>query len=40
MIRFVGEHDPTTRRMLEDVLADEEEHADDMASLLKRVGSA
>jgi bacterioferritin len=39
MIRFVGEHDPTTRRMLEDVLADEEEHADDMASLLKRVGS-
>ncbi|MFN7643507.1 MAG: bacterioferritin [Burkholderiales bacterium] len=39
MIRFVGEHDPTTRRMLEDVLADEEEHADDMSSLLKRVGS-
>lgn len=39
MIRFVGEHDPTTRRMLEDVLADEEEHADDMASLLRRIGS-
>jgi len=40
MIHFVGDHDPTTRRMLEDVLADEEEHADDMASLLKRIGSA
>jgi bacterioferritin len=39
MIRFVGEHDPTTRRLLEDVLADEEEHADDMASLLKRIGA-
>lgn len=39
MIRFVGEHDPTTRRLLEDVLADEEEHAEDMSSLLKRLGS-
>ena len=40
MIRFVGEHDSTTRRMLEDILAAEEEHADDMASLLKRIGSS
>jgi bacterioferritin len=40
MIQYVGAHDPTTRRMLEDVLADEEEHADEMASLLKRIGSA
>lgn len=39
MIRFVADHDPTTRRLLEDVLADEEEHADDMASLLRRLGS-
>jgi bacterioferritin (cytochrome b1) len=39
-VAAIREHDPTTRRMLEDVLADEEEHADDMASLLKRVGSA
>jgi bacterioferritin len=39
MIQFVGEHDPTTRRMLETVLADEEEHADDMSSLLKQMGS-
>ena len=38
MIQFVADRDPTTRRLLEDVLADEEEHADDMASLLKRLG--
>ena len=37
MIQYVSDRDPTTRRMLEDVLADEEEHADDMASLLKRL---
>lgn len=34
MIRFVGDGDPTTRRMLEDILAVEEEHADDLAGLL------
>jgi len=34
MIRFFGENDPTSRRVLESVLAQEEEHADDMASLL------
>jgi len=33
MIRFVGDDDPTTRRMLEDSLAVEEEHADDLAGL-------
>lgn len=36
MIRLVGDKDPTTRRMLEDILADEEEHADEMADLLER----
>ena len=36
IIRFIGEDDPTTRRMLEDILANEEEHADDLASLLDR----
>ncbi len=34
MIRFFGEKDVTTRRMLEQILADEEEHASDMADLL------
>lgn len=35
MIRYLGDDDPTTRRMLESILAVEEEHADDMASLLE-----
>ena len=34
MIRYVAENDITTRRMLEQILAVEEEHADDMASFL------
>ena len=38
MIRFIGEKDPTTRRMLEEILSKEEEHAREMADLLIRVG--
>jgi len=34
MIAFFGEHDPSTRRMLEGILAVEEEHAEDMSGLL------
>ena len=34
-IRYLGGDDPTTRRMLEGILAVEEEHADDLADLLK-----
>jgi bacterioferritin len=34
MIRYIDENDPTTRRMLEGILAVEEEHADDLASFL------
>src|SRR5512140_2348543 len=34
MALFLGEGDPTTRRMLEEILAVEEEHAEDLASLL------
>lgn len=37
-IRYIGPNDPTTRRMLEGILAMEEEHADDMADLLSRLG--
>jgi bacterioferritin len=37
-IRFIGDGDPTTRRMLESILAMEEEHADDMADLLVKLG--
>jgi bacterioferritin len=34
MISFFGEKDPTSRRMMEEILAVEEEHADDIADLL------
>ena len=34
MIRYVGDNDITTRRMLEGILAVEEEHADDLSSFL------
>jgi bacterioferritin len=32
-----GDKDPTTKRIMEEVLAKEEEHADDMATLLQRL---
>lgn len=35
MINFVGDKDPTTRRLLESILTKEEEHAEDLVSLLK-----
>src|SRR3954470_6983863 len=35
MIRFFGDDDPTSRRLMEEVLEQEEEHADDMATLLE-----
>jgi len=35
IIQYIGEKDPTTRRIFEDILAQEEEHADDMADILK-----
>jgi bacterioferritin len=38
IVRWLGNDDPTTRRMMEELLAKEEEHADDMAKLLARVG--
>jgi bacterioferritin len=34
MVRFFGDRDPTTRRLMEEVLANEEEHADDLVDLL------
>jgi len=34
MIRYIGDDDITTRRMLEGILAVEEEHADDLSSFL------
>jgi bacterioferritin len=38
MIDYLGNNDSTTRRMLETILAMEEEHADDLLSLLEEMG--
>ncbi len=35
IIQYLGNDDPTTRRILEDILAVEEEHADDLAGLMQ-----
>jgi bacterioferritin len=35
IIQYLGDDDPTTRRLMEEILAVEEEHADDMAGLLQ-----
>jgi bacterioferritin len=35
MVAYIAEKDPTTRRVLEEILAGEEEHADDLVSLLE-----
>jgi len=34
IIQFLGDKDPTSKRLMESILAKEEEHADDMADLL------
>jgi bacterioferritin len=34
MIAYLGDADPTTQKMLKEILAMEEEHADDLASIL------
>jgi bacterioferritin len=39
MINYLGSNDSTSRRMLEGILAVEEEHADDLVSLLEEMGS-
>lgn len=36
MIEYIGGDDPTTRRLLEEITAKEEEHAEDLASLLDK----
>lgn len=34
MINYFGENDPTSRRLMEEILAKEEEHAEELSSLL------
>ena len=38
MITYFGNNDPTSRRMMEGILAVEEEHADDLVTLLEKMG--
>ena len=35
IIQYIGDKDPTTRRLFEEILAQEEEYADDMADILE-----
>jgi bacterioferritin len=37
IVHWLGESDPTTRRIFERILAQEEEHADDLRALLERI---
>lgn len=39
IVRWLGEHDVTTRRLMESILAVEEEHADDLLTFLKQFGA-
>jgi bacterioferritin len=39
IVRWLGDGDVTSRRMIEDILAIEEEHADDLLTLLKQMGT-
>lgn len=38
IVRWIGDRDPTTRRMMEEILAKEEEHAQELADLLPGIG--
>jgi bacterioferritin len=38
MITYFGNDDPTSRRLMEEILAVEEEHADDLVNLLETMG--
>ena len=38
IIIYLGNDDPTTRRMMEGILANEEEHAEDLSTLLENLG--
>jgi len=38
IIRYLADNDPTSKRMMEAILANEEEHAEDMKTLLETIG--
>jgi bacterioferritin len=35
--RYIGDSDPTTRRLFEEILAKEEEHAEDLSTLMSHM---
>lgn len=39
MVRYLGDDDPTSRRLLEGILATEEEHAEDLRMLIEALGT-
>ncbi len=39
IIAYLGDTDPTTRRLMEEILAMEEEHADDLSGMLEEMGA-
>src|SRR5437868_15217640 len=40
IIRYLGNYDPTSRRVMEQILANEEEHAEELKSLIETIGHA
>jgi bacterioferritin len=40
IVRWLANDDPTTRKMIEDILKMEEQHADDMANLLAKIAAS
>ena len=38
IIRYLGDNDPTSRRVMEKILAKEEEHAEDLKTLMENIG--
>ncbi|MBV9180929.1 MAG: bacterioferritin [Acidobacteria bacterium] len=38
IIRYLGDNDPTSRRVMEEILANEEEHAEDLKTLIESLG--
>ena len=39
MIRYLGDTDPTSRRMMEGILAVEEEHAEDLRTMIETLAT-
>jgi bacterioferritin len=39
IIRFLGNDDPSSRRLMEAILAEEEDHANDLRTLIESLGN-